>query len=409
MATMASTAIQTALVENSVIDTQSASVLPPPEPLSAPRGAASAPSGVRVPTRTPWWSISLLTVAAQIVLFVAIASLWPIERYETAPGTAQEVAPRIQITDAEVFEPESSPYFVTATSSELTGLQALMGWFDPTVDVRTCEEQFGTCDPDAARQVSLGAMTSAKQIAEYVALTRLGFDATLVQGPAQVGSFGLDTCPEDAPPLRACNVMAIGDIITELEGTPITVVDDLTGLLDESAPGDLADISVERDGEPLDLQVELMEAPDEPERTIIGFMPRDTRTVEVPIIIEIDTDQIGGPSAGLSFTLSLIDLLSEGELTGGERVVATGTINELGEVGAIGALPQKAEAVRRAGATLFLVPSGQSPEDVERAQDIAGPGVEIVQVSTLEETLELLAERGGDPIPPPPSTDATED
>jgi PDZ domain-containing protein len=406
---MASTAIQTALVENSVIDTQSGSVLPPPEPLAAPRGAASAPAGVRVPTRTPWWSIALLTVAAQIVLFVAIASLWPIERYETAPGTAQEVAPRIQITDAEVFEPESSPYFVTATSSELTGLQALMGWFDPTVDVRTCEEQFGTCDPDAARQVSLGAMTSAKQIAEYVALTRLGFDATLVQGPAQVGSFGPDTCPQDAPPLRACNVMAIGDIITELEGTPITVVNDLTGLLDESAPGDLADISVERDGEPLDLQVELMEAPGEPDRTIIGFVPRDTRTVEVPVTIEIDTDRIGGPSAGLSFTLSLIDLLSEGELTGGERVVATGTINEVGEVGAIGALPQKAEAVRRSGATLFLVPMGQSQEEVARAQDIAGPGVEIVQVSTLEEALELLEQRGGDPIPPPPSTDSTED
>jgi Lon-like protease len=402
---MASAAIQTALVENSVIDTQSGSVLPPPEPLAAPHGATAAERDVVVPTHTPWWSIALLTVAAQIVLFVVVASLWPIERYETAPGTAQEVAPRIRITDAEVFESETSPYFVTATSSELTGLQALMGWFDPTVDVRTCEEQFGTCDPDAARQVSLGAMTSTKQIAEYVALTRLGFDATLEQGPAQVGSFGSDTCPADAPPRRACNVLAIGDIITEVAGTPIAVVDDLTGLLDDRAPGDLVDISVERDGAPLDLQVELMEAPGEPDRTIIGFIPRDTRTVEVPITIEIDTERIGGPSAGLSFTLSLIDLLSEGELTGGERVVATGTINETGEVGAIGALPQKAEAVRRSGATLFIVPSDQSADEVARAREIAGPGVEIVQVSSLEETLELLAARGGDPVPPAPGDD----
>jgi hypothetical protein len=65
--------------------------------------------------------------------------------------------------------------------------------------------------------------------------------------------------------------------------------------------------------------------------------------------------------------------------------------------------------VRRSGATLFLVPSGQSDEEVARAQEIAGPGVEIVRVSTLDEALELLAERGGDPIPPAPNAATTDD
>ena len=407
MATMARAAIQIALVENSVTDTQSSSVLPPPPASAAPPTAHDGALAVRVPERAPVWAIAMVTVAAQIVLFVFVASLWPVERYETAPGTAEEVAPRIAIADAEVFEPAESPFFVTATTSELTGLQALMGWFDETVDVRTCEEQYGEqCDPDAVRQVSLGSMATAKQIAEYVALTRLGFDASLVPGPAQVGAFGPDTCPADAPPQRACNQMAIGDIITEVDGTPIAFLDDLTGLVDDREPGEVIPISVTREGQALEVEVELMAAPDDPERTIIGFMPRDTRTVEVPITIDIDTERIGGPSAGLSFTLSLIDLLSEGELTGDLRVAVTGTIDDAGNVGAIGALPQKAEAVRRAGADLFIVPSGQTEDEVERARSIAGPDVEIVQVATLEEALTLLAERGGDPIPPAPQTPA---
>lgn len=403
MATMANPAIQTALVENSVIDTQSESVPPPPSGPVAPTTTDTEAPGVRIPGRAPVWAIALVTVAAQILLFVYVASLWPLERYETAPGTAQAVAPRIVISDAEVFPPEEGPFFVTATSSELTGLQALMGWYDETVDVRTCEEQFGEqCDPDLARQVSLGAMTTTKQIAEYVAFTRLGIDAALIPGPAQIGSFGPDTCPPDSPPLRACNVLEVGDILTEVDGTTIEILDDMTGLLDDNEPGDVIDVTVQRGDDVIDEKVEVMAAPDDPERTIIGFMPRDTRTVEVPITVEIDTDRIGGPSAGLSFTLTLIDLLSEGELIRDDRVVITGTIDETGAVGAIGALPQKAEAVRRAGATLFIVPAGQNDADVARAQEIAGPGVEIVQVATLEEALTVLEERGGDPIPPAP-------
>lgn len=406
------------------MDTQGGSVLPEPGsdratgrapddvfarppvvagPVASPvdRGQTRDPaSQVVVPDRPPVWAVAALTIAAQIVLFVLVASVWPLERYETAPGLAQQVAPRVAIDDADVFPPAEGPLFVTATTNELTGLQALMGWFDDTVDVRTCEEQFGTCDPDELRQVSLGAMTTTKQIAEYVALERLGFDAELIPGPAQIGSFSADTCPDDASRLRACNVLEIGDVFSEIDGKPIEVVDDLVGVVDDREPGDVVEVTVAQpDSEPRTVEVELMASPDDPSRTIIGFIPRDTRTVEVPITVDIDTDRIGGPSAGLSFTLTLIDLLTEGELVRGERVAVTGTIDENGDVGSIGALAQKAEAVRRAGVTLFIVPSGQSDAEIERARSIAGPTVDIVQVATLDEALALLAERGGDPIP----------
>ena len=97
------------------------------------------------------------------------------------------------------------------------------------------------------------------------------------------------------------------------------------------------------------IEVPLIASPDDPERTIIGFVPFDTATVELPFEIEIDTDRIGGPSAGLAFTLTLIDELSEGNLLGGLDVAVTGTIDIEGNVGAIGGLPQKVSAVKQVG------------------------------------------------------------
>jgi len=148
-----------------------------------------------------------------------------------------------------------------------------------------------------------------------------------------------------------------------------------------------------------EVEVELIESPDEPGRTIIGVWPADTRRVTLPFEVEIDTDRIGGPSAGLAFALALIDELSPGELTGGVRVAATGTIDADGTIGSIGALRQKAVAVREAGATVFLVPASQSEDDLAAAREAAGPRVRVEAVATLDDALAILAELGGDPLP----------
>ena len=93
------------------------------------------------------------------------------------------------------------------------------------------------------------------------------------------------------------------------------------------------------------------------------------------------------------------DLLTPGNLMGRGRVAATGTMSPDESVGAIGALRQKAIAVRDAGATLFLVPAGQSADEVAAARSAAGTGVRIVQVATLGEALNALVANGGNPLP----------
>jgi PDZ domain-containing protein len=162
-------------------------------------------------------------------------------------------------------------------------------------------------------------------------------------------------------------------------------------------PGEVIVLVVVPHGESgeVERRVELMVSPDDPSRTIIGIVPADTRTVSLPFEVEIDTDQIGGPSAGLAFTLALIDELSPGELTGGIRVAATGTMSADESVGAIGALRQKTVAVRQSGAQVFLVPASQSEEELAEARRVAGKGLRIVPVASLAEALAVLEELGG--------------
>jgi PDZ domain-containing protein len=147
-------------------------------------------------------------------------------------------------------------------------------------------------------------------------------------------------------------------------------------------------------GEPVTVEVELTSMPDEPDRTLVGFVPLDTSTVDLPFEVDISSGEIGGPSAGLAFTLTLLDELTPGELTGGTVVGVTGTIDEEGNVGPIGGLRQKTTAVKAAGADVFIVPAGQSEADLAAARKEAGD-MPVVAVATLDDALRALADLGG--------------
>lgn len=357
-------------------------------------------------------AIPLATLAFLLIGVVLGAMVWPIQRFETAPGTAEPVGNLLSIADDQVvvYTPKTGVRFVTAMGSELTALQSFMGWVDPVVNVLTCEERFGDCTPSQSHEIQLGAMANAKEIAAYVALSYLGFDATFTEGPAQVAGFDTTLCPTDSPKKRACKVLQVGDVIESIDlgdgPIIIDVVSKLTTALAEAAPGDVATLTVlslSSDGgtKSHGVEVELVASAEKVPRTLIGFTARDTRTVDLPFTIDFDTGGIGGPSAGLSFTLALIDNLTEGEMTPPQGVAVTGTIQEDGTVGPIGALVQKSMAVKKSGAKIFLVPTDQGVDEIAAAQAAVGSSVEIVPVATLAEALAALLKRGGQPVVAP--------
>ena len=375
---------------------------PPPTVQNVPLDDGSASETARI-NRRLWWALPILTVAWIGLIAIVAASLTPLKLWELAPGSAEQVSNRLSFDKAALSKvmryPAKTPVlFVTAFGSKLTALDAFAGALDKDVDVQTYKERYGTSTPTEQQRLGYQSMTTAKQIAEYVAYTRLGLDASFVYGDIIIEEL---VCLENPGPMSACKQLQLGDTITTLDGEPTPTLLDLAPLMADKKPGDIVTLTIKPanlpEGSSLEdvKRIQLIADPDTPTRPIIGFIPADTRTVQLPFEVDIDTDQIGGPSAGLAFTLALLDELTPGDLMGGVKVAATGTIEEDETVGAIGALAQKAVAVKAAGVKVFLVPKGQSEEELADARRAAGPSVRIEPVADLTEALAILESLGG--------------
>ena len=378
---------------------------PPPTVQNVPLDDGSASETARI-NRRLWWALPILTVAWIGLIAIVAASLTPLKLWELAPGSAEQVSNRLSFDKAALSKvmryPAKTPVlFVTAFGSKLTALDAFAGALDNDVDVQTYKERYGTSTPTEQQRLGYQSMTTAKQIAEYVAYTRLGLDASFVYGDIIIEEL---VCLENPGPMSACKQLQLGDTITTLNGEPTPTLLDLAPLMADKKPGDIVTLTIKPanlpEGSSLEdvKRIQLIADPDTPTRPIIGFIPADTRTVQLPFEVDIDTDQIGGPSAGLAFTLALLDELTPGDLMGGVKVAATGTIEEDETVGAIGALAQKAVAVKAAGVKVFLVPKGQSEEELADARRAAGPSVRIEPVADLAEALAILESLGGSGI-----------
>jgi len=371
--------------------------MPNSVPLPPPTLAPTRPD--RAELRKLWWALPLLTCAWLALIGIVVAASIQVHFWEVAPGSAEPVANRLEFTKEALahvtrYPSTNSVLFVTAFGGQLSALETFVGSIDADVDVQSFEERFGKSTPGTQQQLGFQSMTTAKQIAEYVAFTKLGLDASFELGSVVVEEV---VCLDIPVTLSACKQLLPGDTLTVFDGKAIPTLAELAPLMEGYEPGDIVTIGVipHMATEPEDRRVQLIESPDEPGRTIIGFIPADTRTVVLPFEVSIDTDRIGGPSAGLAFTLALLDELTPGDLFGGVKVAATGTMNEDETVGAIGALPQKAVAVKAAGAKLFIVPKSQSPEELAAVRAVLGSAVKLVTVENLDEALALLESLGG--------------
>ena len=374
--------------------------------VSVPLPPPSLPADIR----TLRVALPLITISWLVLLTVVVMASVRIQRWEIAPGEAMTVSSRIGFMPTKEGDAVPQRYvadngirFVTAFGGQLSILDSILGWLDPYVRVDTYTEHFGEQTPTSSRRLGFQAMTGAKQIAEYVAMSKVGLEASLMEGPILVEQVICQDAPSEN---SACVNLQVGEQITHIDGVETQTLSLLAVQMKNRKVGESVVLTVlpyvapneESERKPKKVTVTLMASPDD-ERAIVGFIPADTRVTSLPFDVNISTADIGGPSAGLAFTLALLDELTEGNLMGKGRVAATGTMDENQNVGAIGALEQKAVAVRDAGVTLFLVPAGQSPDEMKAARAAAGSGVRIVQVATLDDALKELRRNGGSTLP----------
>jgi PDZ domain-containing protein len=259
----------------------------------------------------------------------------------------------------------------------------------------------GTTPPAQLACQDAQQMQGATSSASVVALRHLGYQVKENDLGAQVVEVA-PTSPASAAGLH-CN-----DVIIAVNGQPIRTSDDLVKAVRAEKPGAPIQLEVQRPGANGKLQIKTLAArlgttpaadgPAPAGRPFLGVASTTRTTYTFPFDVNIEVGGIGGPSAGLALTLGILDLLSNGDLTGGHRVAATGTINLDGTVGDVGGVAQKAVAVRRAGAQVFFVP----PTELKAAQSGAG-SMKVYPVQTLQQALDDLQALGGHVPPPGPS------
>ncbi|HEX5569726.1 S16 family serine protease [Streptomyces sp. NPDC055058] len=135
---------------------------------------------------------------------------------------------------------------------------------------------------------------------------------------------------------------------------------------------------------------------DEATQAALGYLGEDGKGIEV----ELKLADVGGPSAGLLFSLGIVDKLNGdgdgGDLTGGRVVAGTGTIDADGKVGPVGGVPLKTQAARRDGATVFLVPKAECAD----ARAELPRGLRLIPVTTLKGAVDALVSlEKGDKVP----------
>jgi len=222
---------------------------------------------------------------------------------------------------------------------------------------------------------------SSESAAETAALRYLGYPGEVV----------VDAVEDGAP---ADGRLEPGDQLVRVDGVPVTAAREVIAVLADRNPGDVIEVGFHRGDRPAQAVPVTLGPGPEQGRGYLGIRVADQPDVDFTITISLA--DVGGPSAGLMFALSIVDKMTPGPLTDGRFVAGTGEITAAGEVGPIGGIPFKMLKAREAGATVFLVPAGNCAEARGRTPE----GLQLVRVGTLDEAVDALEALGeGGPAP----------
>jgi Lon-like protease len=319
-------------------------------------------------------------VGLGIVGLIAAFTLWalPADEFVFEPGSAKPLAERVEVEDAKPARGEV--FYVDVFVRRTTRLEELLPFLLPEGSTVVPEEDLlpaGTNEADRDRQTA-SDMQRSERVASAVALRAAGLDVEATPNGALVLSVA-----QDVP---ATGKVKAGDVIVAVDGSAVRTTDDLRREVGDRDAGDPIELRVRRAGKTVTVDTRTIPAPDDATRPIIGIRVDQDADIELPIDVEIDLGQVGGPSAGLAFGIEILRMLGR-DVTKGCKVAATGELGLDGAVLPVGGLKQKTIGARRTGVDVFLVPAGENAAEARRHAD----DLEVVPVDNFQQALRQLA------------------
>lgn len=346
-------------------------------------------------------TVTLAVSGTLLAGFAAGALFQPVPYAELSPGPTFDVlgtqngtassTPLISITGRQTYPTSGQLRMVTVGVSEESYQmplgEALTGWLKTSEAIVPKD----TIYPPGQTQQQSDAentqeMTDSQDSAITAALSALGIKPT--------GSEVVIASVNDGSP--AADKLQPGDVLDSVDGTAIgsgssAAMGSVTGTIQKVKPGQQVTFVVTRDGKKQTITTPTQESGGKAQ---VGIAIESENVF--PFDVDIQLNNVGGPSAGMMFALGIIDKLTPTNLTGGRIVAGTGTIDAKGGVGAIGGIQMKTIGARDAGATVFLAPAANCAE----AKANQPAGLELVKVNTLQDALNALTDIRDGKTPP---------
>lgn len=330
--------------------------------------------------------LRLVLYIAFLAIMLYVLVYMPTPYIITQPGSAEAVKPMVEVKNGD--EKEEGQFLMTTVSASYANLSLLfLSKFNEHAEIvkKSDRLQGRTKDEYSAEQVYY--MSDSQSSAMEAAYEKAGIAYKIV--PKYIYVTGLSKDPAPQGDIKA------GDKILSVNGTATPDPEVLSKQLADKKVGDTVQMQLERDGETITSEITLVQIEDsETGKTrpglgvMIGVIQK-VKSEDSAYQIHFKDTQVGGPSAGLMFTLEIYNQLTPGDLTKGHIIAGTGTISKDGTVGAIGGVVHKIVAADREHAEIFFVPK-DNYEDAKKKAESIGTDMVLVPVETLDDALEYL-------------------
>lgn len=324
----------------------------------------------------------LVFLAVFIVASIGLVAL-------PSPYVIEQPGPVINVlgTDGgkEIISIEGAPSYPTSGELDLLTVsvvgsreqtpswpELLLAWLNPEKSIIPIDEVYPINQTQQQNDAeSQAMMEQSQQDAIYVALTKLGYEV-----PVHVY---ISEVKKNAPSSKK---LVAGDYVEAINGHNPGTIDGLRELINKYGDKPL-DVTVLRAGKELHFSI-TPTLDDATQKLMLGIFVG--YKYDFPVKVDLQLSDIGGPSGGNMFALGIYDRLTPGELTGGEHIAGTGTIDDLGNVGPIGGIQQKMYGAKNAGAKYFLAPEANCGDVVGYVPS----GMKLFKVSTFEQSLSIV-------------------
>lgn len=325
------------------------------------------------------------SILVTVGLIIA-SSFYYLPYYVTKPGMAKELEPIIKVAGGD--QEEGSFMLTTVRMGRANIYSYLLAKWNKYQEIfpeSSLRVEGETDEEYNVRQLHL--MDNSKNHAIKVAYEKAGEKFSY----KYLGVYVLDV-HEDMP---AANVLKAGDQIIQVDDLHFDSSQQFINYIATKKAGDKVQIVYKREETEKRATISLQPFKDHPNQVGLGISLDDYTRISTDPTVSINSEQIGGPSAGLMFSLEIYNQLTKGDLTKGYQIAGTGTVDEEGKVGPIGGIEQKIVAADKSGADIFFAPNENGAahsnyQDALIAAKDIDTKMKIVPVDSFDEAVKYL-------------------